>query len=223
MNIVKELPNNTFILENVFDDISIFDDIISDCKKHEDLGNFFARIEILNKKNKDIFGLHKNYNELTNSEKFLFDNSDYIKNDNIIIDRKDCDIKIENSIRDKIVSKVKEALYLIYPPELYGNFSNKYDSIIKYGPGYKMNRHKDNGPLSRTCTAVLYCNTMKPEYAGGEVLFYDDSTNEEIFKYRPNLNELVLFDSYYNKNTIEHSVTEIKNWERYVYRIYFNV
>ena len=150
-------------------------------------------------------------------------NGSTMPRNNIIIDRKDCDIKIENSIRDKIVSKVKEALYLIYPPELYGNFSNKYDSIIKYGPGYKMNRHKDNGPLSRTCTAVLYCNTMKPEYAGGEVLFYDDSTNEEIFKYRPNLNELVLFDSYYNKNTIEHSVTEIKNWERYVYRIYFNV
>ena len=87
-----------------------------------------------------------------------------------------------------------------------------------------MNKHTDAGPIRRTCTAVLYCNTMLSEYEGGETIFYDDFDNTtEVFRYRPNINELVLFDSSFNSDTIHHSVSEIKNWERYVYRVYFNV
>ena len=94
-----------------------------------------------------------------------------------------------------------------------------------------MNLHSDSNPTNpRLCTTTLYLNDMKDEYEGGEIIFYGDITGFEspevveksiIYKHRPQKNQLVVFDSYFNENGIQHSVTEIKNWNRDVLRTYW--
>jgi hypothetical protein len=71
---------------------------------------------------------------------------------------------------------------------------------------------------------------MKDEDEGGEIVFYSDVTESEspeviknniIYTHRPKKNQLIVFDSYFNKMGIQHSVTEIKNWNRHVFRTYW--
>lgn len=220
MELIHSLDNSTFVFQNVLDNLNIFDNIIDECDLAEKNGDFVVRIEILNKKTDKQIGFAKPYKELSDSEKFLFDNIDYIRNDNINTPRLDFDINLSQKIKTTLDKNIKECLNLIYKNEVsIDDIYSDYNSVIKYGNGYKMARHNDGGPNNRFCTAVLYCNTMLPEYIGGNTIFYKN--NEEIFNYKPRINDLIIFDSYYNLDTLEHEVIEIKNWERYVYRVYF--
>jgi hypothetical protein len=63
---------------------------------------------------------------------------------------------------------------------------------------------------------------MKHGDIGGDVLFYDNEQSENIIHtYSAKRNQMVIFDSHFNKPGIPHSVTKIENWNRYVYRVYF--
>lgn len=219
MKVYEDISKKFFIYNNVIDE-SLFDKIFKDINNQIELGNQSIRFSVENKETKKIYNIdQKLYNKFTDYEKEMF-HKKYDANYEIL--RKDCDI----NINDRLEENIMESIYKIIK-DIYGLnvIKIQHASIIQYLPGYLMRIHHDTNPdKPRLCTAVLYCNDMKENDLGGEVIFYDNSEEKNIvYTYTPKRNELIIFDSHFNEVGIRHSVNEIKNWNRYVYRIYFEL
>jgi Rps23 Pro-64 3,4-dihydroxylase Tpa1-like proline 4-hydroxylase len=219
----------TELVTNINSKVYIYDDVISDDMFNSlydniehciDLGNQVVRFSIRDKNTHEIISINqKLYKELTKKEKTQF-NTDYSNDSTYELLRRDCDLQFSylDSINiNSMITNVVSELYNIKSPKI------QYSSGIQYGPGYLMEIHSDEGPANqRLCTAVLYCNDKKDGDIGGDVLFYDNEIDANvIYTYTPKKNQLIIFDSYHNEIGIQHSVTQIENWNRYVYRIYY--
>jgi len=130
--------------------------------------------------------------------------------------------KLRYTINDEILKYIK----LIYNNNIFTIKAHESAFLI-YKENHYMRLHQDGGELEnpRICTSVLYLND-KPENAiGGELVCYDGdyNNNEIIYTYSPKFGDLIIFDSFYNKdeNALLHSVNTIHNWERFTYRVYW--
>jgi Rps23 Pro-64 3,4-dihydroxylase Tpa1-like proline 4-hydroxylase len=103
-------------------------------------------------------------------------------------------------------------------------FHQNISDLFKYEPGNFMGLHADGGAGERLCTSVLYLNTMEEGFEGGEVIFYEGykhrETPIETYRYKPEAGDFIIFASLDNEG-IYHSVTSIKNWNRYAHRVYW--
>jgi hypothetical protein len=166
---------------------------------------------------------------LNEDEEYIWNNFKNIGSKRI--NRKDiespCDRTLLNTT-NKHISVYLESIYT----EHINNFKAEHQDVLTYLPGHIMNIHSDTSsePNLRICTTTLYLNEMKNGDEGGEIVFYGDITgfespevikNNIIYTHRPKKNQLIVFDSYFNKMGIQHSVTEIKNWNRHVFRTYW--
>jgi Rps23 Pro-64 3,4-dihydroxylase Tpa1-like proline 4-hydroxylase len=219
IKIYEDIHKRFFIYDNVIDNHiynSIFNEIHTE--KHNETQN--VRFSIENIKTGERISINqKLYKDLSVVDKKLFDKN-YDNNDEYVLLRRDSDIILSYELRESINTKISDIINDIYKT----NTPNiEYSSIIEYGPGYLMRIHSDSTPHNpRLCTAVLYCNDMIDGDVGGDVLFYDNEDNQQIiYTYKPKKNQLIVFDSEFNKVGIPHSVTKIENWNRYVYRVYY--
>lgn len=226
MELKKQIDNHLFIYKNVFNNESLLDKYIDESKKSLEQGDFSLNLQLKRTKFDDFSahndgGIQNHYENLSDLERFVFFNTKYFNSDYIEIDRKDVDIPLEDHYANQIVDKVKSIIETIYT-DCVGKIHVEYSSVIHYDSHYKMNKHRDSD-TGRICTAILYMNS-KEGGTGGDVIFYDnEDENKEIYRYEPVKNDLVIFDSHFNPLTLPHEVSEIKDWERFVYRIYFSV
>lgn len=130
------------------------------------------------------------------------------------------DISTKYEFRDIINQKIAKYIESIYDE----NIIAKQSGILFYKENHHMIKHRDGGPLDnvRICTSVLYLNDKRENESGGDVICYDENENI-IHTYTPETGDLIIFDSFYNKNekALLHSVNTIQNWERFVYRTYW--
>jgi len=219
MNLKNDIVGRAFIFENVLDQPDVaLNDVIRQCNEQEDSQHFLARMTVRTKDFNFSFELNKEFIECTNVEKFIFSHNDVLDYDKVELLRKDSDFSIDSNLKHKleevILSKVKE----IYS-DIKDEIKVEHSSVIKYGIGYKMDKHRDLGN-NRICTAVLYLNS-KENNNGGDLIFYEEDEVTELCKYSPIKNELVIFDSHFYEDTLAHSVDATVDWERYVFRVYF--
>ena len=219
MDYYYNIGNTTFFYKNIFKDETFLEDVIKECQYSILDEKFFARFGVESTFNKQRININKSYSQYTELEKYIFKNSKNLKNSFITI-RKDVEILISETTRKILDEKITNIVNVLYP-EKAGDIKIEYSSIIGDNDGYMMNKHTDSGN-NRLCTAVFYLNS-KENNSGGDVIFYEgyDKNAKEMFRYSPQKNDLIIFDSFRNESTLEHSVDEIKNWDRYVYRIYF--
>lgn len=130
------------------------------------------------------------------------------------------DISPEYEFRNIINENISEYINSIYEE----NIKPKQSGILFYKENHYMIPHRDGGALDnpRICTSVLYLNSKTENAFGGDVICYDEN-GKVIYTYTPKVGDLVIFDSFYNKHekALLHSVNPIKNWERFVYRTYW--
>lgn len=221
MKIFEDINKQFFIYDNVIDE-TLFTEIFSNINNELAIGNQSVRFSVINHNTNTEFKIYqKQYNKFNELElKMFHTNFDNLSNFELL--RRDCDINLNYSLYTKITENVNQIIKNIYNLE---HVEIEYASVIQYGPGYLMRIHQDSTPHNpRLCTAVLYCNDMTTGDVGGDVIFYDNTINQNIVHtYSPKRNQLVIFDSYFNEWGIPHSVTKIENWNRYVYRIYYKL
>lgn len=229
MKLIKNIDNKLFIFENVLHP-SLIDLLLERCKDNIHQQNFVARFSLIDDSEPiNNISFNKLYTELNDEERIMWNS--FKNSGNKRIGRKDIETPLNDySLHYTINEQLKEYLQIIYGEYLKDYYVQNED-ILTYYPGHLMNLHSDSNPTNpRLCTTTLYLNDMKDEYEGGEIIFYGDITGFEspeeieksiIYKHRPQKNQLVVFDSYFNKNGIQHSVTEIKNWNRDVLRTYW--
>jgi Rps23 Pro-64 3,4-dihydroxylase Tpa1-like proline 4-hydroxylase len=229
MKLIKNIDNKLFIFENVLHP-SLIDLLLERCKNNIHERNFVARFSLIDDSDpNNNTSFNKLFTELNDNEIHTWNN--FKNNGSKRIGRKDIETPLNDySLRYTINEQLKEYLQIIYG-EYLKDYYVQTEDILTYQPGHLMNLHSDSNPNNpRLCTTTLYLNEMKDEYEGGEIIFYDNITGFEspevieksiIYKHRPQKNQLVIFDSYFNENGIQHSVTEIKNWNRDVLRTYW--
>jgi Rps23 Pro-64 3,4-dihydroxylase Tpa1-like proline 4-hydroxylase len=229
MKLIKNIDNKLFIFENVIHESLIYL-LLENSKKNIQSCNYVARFSLIDDVDPtNNISFNKKIDDLTDSERHMW--GSFKNNDNKRIGRKDIESPINDySLRYTIDEQIKD-----YLKTIYGEYVNQYyletEDILTYYPGHLMNLHSDSNPSNpRLCTTTLYLTEMKDEYEGGEILFYGDITgfespeeinNNIIYRHTPQKNQLIVFDSYFNKTGIPHSVTEIKNWNRDVLRTYW--
>jgi len=229
MNLIKNIDNKVFIFENVLEE-SIIDLLLIHNQKNIKENNYVARIGLIDDLDPtNNISFNKSVIDLTDEEKYIWDN---FKNTGTKrINKKDIEIPITDySLLYSIQNPIKDYLRSIYG-DYITEYYNQTTSILTYYPGHLMNVHSDSTPHNpRICTTTLYLNEMKDEFEGGEIIFYGDISGYEsskvienniIYTHRPQRNQLIVFDSYFNKEGIQHSVSEIKNWNRDVFRTYW--
>jgi Rps23 Pro-64 3,4-dihydroxylase Tpa1-like proline 4-hydroxylase len=219
MKLHEDVNKQFFIYDNVIDE-SLFDNILNEIDNQLSAGNQLLRFNVVDKKTNAEFKIHsKTYNECSELETEMF-NLNYDNNTDYELMRRDCDISLSEFLVEQIINHIDPIIKDVYN---VSELEVEYQSVIQYGPGYLMKIHSDSSPTnSRLCTAVLYCNDMKDGDIGGDVLFYDNEQSKNIIHtYSAKRNQMVIFDSHFNKPGIPHSVTKIENWNRYVYRVYF--
>jgi hypothetical protein len=150
------------------------------------------------------------------------DNSIDIKEFPSNIEIPDISYELECVVNKEILKYIK----LIYKNKI-DTIGGTLSGILVYKENHYMGIHRDGGPFEnpRICTSILYLNN-KPENAlGGELICYsgDYINNKIIHTYSPEIGDLIIFDSFYNKNenALLHSVNTIHNWERFIYRTYW--
>lgn len=133
------------------------------------------------------------------------------------------EVHMHNEDREMIDVYYQNILKTIFISNPIRNFKQHIWHLFKYEPGNFMGMHADGGN-ERLCTTVLYLNTMEDGFEGGEVIFYENFENnvekKEIYKYRPEAGDVVVFSSLEDEG-MYHSVSPIKNWNRYAHRIYW--
>jgi Rps23 Pro-64 3,4-dihydroxylase Tpa1-like proline 4-hydroxylase len=220
MKLYEDVNKQFFIYDNVIDE-SLFDSILSEIDNELIKGNQSIRFNTKHIKTDTEFKIHnKMYKECNELEIEMF-NLNYDNNTDYKLLKRDCDVNLSMPMKERITNKIIPIIKDLYNTN---ELEIEYESIIQYGPGYLMEPHVDASPNHpRLCTAVLYCNDMKDGDVGGKVLFYDNETKDKniVYTYQPKRNQMVIFDSHFNKPGIPHSVTKIENWNRYVYRVYF--
>lgn len=154
------------------------------------------------------------YKNMSDKDKFIFSENEkkfFEINYEIFYEKSD----IIDGIHNKIFSIISEIL------EKYMNeniFEYKpISNILLYKDGHHMTKHTDN-MTDRICTSVLYLNENLNEDSGGQVVFYND-IGEAIKIHTPNKNELIIFNGFLKP--IIHSVNKIHNWDRKVFRTYW--
>lgn len=229
MKLIKNINNKVFIFENALNE-SIVDLLLEDCQKHIEEKNFVARFGLVDNENpKNNMSFNKLITNLNKDEEYIWNNFKNIGSKRI--NRKDiespCDRTLLNTA-NKHISVYLESIYINH----INNLKPEHQDVLTYLPGHIMNIHSDTNqePNLRICTTTLYLNEMKDDDEGGEIVFYGDIMevdspevikNNIIYTHRPKKNQLIVFDSYFNKIGIQHSVTEIKNWNRHVFRTYW--
>jgi Rps23 Pro-64 3,4-dihydroxylase Tpa1-like proline 4-hydroxylase len=219
MKLYEDVNKRFFIYDNVIDE-SLFDSILSEIDNELIKGNQSIRFNTKHIKTDTEFKIHnKMYKECNELEIEMF-NLNYDNNTDYKLLKRDCDVSLSEFLVEQIINQIGPIIKDVYN---VSELEIEYQSVIQYGPGYLMKIHSDSSPNnSRLCTAVLYCNDMKDGDIGGDVLFYDNERAKNIVHtYSAKRNQMVIFDSHFNKPGIPHSVTKIENWNRYVYRVYF--
>lgn len=136
------------------------------------------------------------------------------------------DIAPKNEFRTIIDKTILKYINSIYKNEIF-EIKSHQSGILFYKDTHHMGIHRDGGPEEspRICTSVLYLNNKTENGMGGDLVCYsgDHNNAEIIYTYSPEIGDLIIFDSFYNKkeNALLHSVNTIKNWERFVYRTYW--
>jgi Rps23 Pro-64 3,4-dihydroxylase Tpa1-like proline 4-hydroxylase len=229
MNLFKNIDNKVFIFENVLDE-SIIDLLLANSQKNIKEKKFVARFGLKDVATHSGISFNKLITDLNEEELYLWNN--FKNNGSKLISRKDIESTVTDSFLVNIVNeKIKDYLKTIYS-EYIDKYYSQTEDILTYYPGHLMSIHSDGNQStnSRICTTTLYLNKMKDKYEGGEIIFYDNITGFEskdivqkniIYTHRPQRNQLIVFDSYFNKEGIQHSVSEIKNWNRDVFRTYW--
>ncbi len=135
---------------------------------------------------------------------------------------------VSDELRYIINEKILKYIKLIYKNEK--NTIEAHESgVLVYKENHYMGMHRDGGLIEtpRICTSVLYLNNKPENGLGGELICYngDYNSNEIVYTYTPQIGDLIIFDSFYNKmeNALLHSVNTIHNWERFVYRVYWQI
>jgi Rps23 Pro-64 3,4-dihydroxylase Tpa1-like proline 4-hydroxylase len=219
MKLYEDVNKQFFIYDNVIDE-SLFDSILSEIDNELIKGHQSIKFNTKHIKTDTEFKIYnKVYKECNELEIEMF-NLNYDNNTDYELLKRDCDISLSEFLVEQIINQINPIIKDVYN---VSELEVEYQSVIQYGPGYLMKIHSDSSPTnSRLCTAVLYCNDMKDGDIGGDVLFYDNEQSKNIIHtYSAKRNQMVIFDSHFNKPGIPHSVTKIENWNRYVYRVYF--
>lgn len=216
--IYEDVQKRFFIYNNVLEE-SLIDNILSESTEALNKCEHIVRFAVNNKITSERIDLFKPYTELTDYEKQMFHNS-YTNQDTFKLNRRDAELILSHKLSEKIHKIIGDIVKTEYN---INSVNIDFGSVIYYGPEYFMGRHTDGNPSKpRLCTAVLYCNEAKGNELGGDVVFYENCETDTVtYTHKPRRNQLIIFDSL-DSLGIEHEVTEIKNWYRYVYRIYFN-
>ena len=216
--IYEDVQKRFFVYNNVLEE-SLLDNILSESTESLNKGEHIVRFAVNNNVTSEMIDVFKPYTKLTDYEKQMFHKS-YTNDDNFKLNRRDAELTLSYELSEKVHKLIGDIVKTEYNID---TVVVDHGSIIYYGPEYFMRRHADGNPSKpRLCTAVLYCNEAKENELGGDVVFYEDyETNTVTYTHKPLRNQLIIFDSL-DSLGIDHEVTEIKNWYRYVYRIYFN-
>jgi hypothetical protein len=133
------------------------------------------------------------------------------------------DVAPKHDFRNIINTNILEYIKSIYKNDI-DEIKSKQSGIIFYKENHYMTIHRDGGVMDnpRICTSVLNLNNKTENGIGGDVICYDENENI-IHTYTPETGDLIIFDSFYNKHekSLLHSVNAIQNWERFVYRTYW--
>jgi Rps23 Pro-64 3,4-dihydroxylase Tpa1-like proline 4-hydroxylase len=217
--IYEDAQKRFFVYNNVLEE-SLIDSILSESNELLKKNEYIVRFAIKNTVTfETIIDVFKPYAQLTDYEKQMFHKS-YTDEDNFKLTRRDGEVTLSYELSEKVHKLIGDIVKTEYN---INTATADHGSIIYYGPEYFMGRHADGNPNKpRLCTAVLYCNEAKEGEFGGDVLFYENYETDTItYTHKPLRNQLIIFDSLYSLG-IDHEVAEIKNWYRYVYRIYFD-
>ena len=159
----------------------------------------------------------------------IINDANYKINNNIEIKNFPNNIEIpyvSDELRYIINEEILKYIKLIYKNET--DIIEAHESgVLIYKENHYMSIHRDGGPIEspRICTSVLYLNTRPENATGGELICYngDYNNNKIAYTYSPQIGDLIIFDSFYNKNekALLHSVNTIHNWERFIYRTYW--
>jgi Rps23 Pro-64 3,4-dihydroxylase Tpa1-like proline 4-hydroxylase len=135
-------------------------------------------------------------------------------------------ICVDDKLRYIVNNEILKYIKLIYKDDL--DTINAHESaFLIYKENHYMSIHQDGGAIEnpRICTSVLYLNDRPETALGGELICYDGdyNNNEIIYTYSPKIGDLIIFDSFYNKDekALLHSVNTIHDWERFTYRTYW--
>jgi Rps23 Pro-64 3,4-dihydroxylase Tpa1-like proline 4-hydroxylase len=217
--IYEDAQKRFFVYNNVLEE-SLIDSILSESNELLKKNEYIVRFAIKNTVTfETIIDVFKPYAQLTDYEKQMFHKS-YTDENNFKLTRRDVEVTLSYELSEKVHKLIGDIVKTEYN---INTATADHGSIIYYGPEYFMGRHADGNPNKpRVCTAVLYCNEAKEGEFGGDVLFYENYETDTItYTHKPLRNQLIIFDSLYSLG-IDHEVAEIKNWYRYVYRIYFD-
>lgn len=212
MKLKHFIENKVFIYENVFDS-NLINYIIEETESEIKNKNFKIRI------NNVDFNINKMIKELTFEETNIYEKI-FVGSDNKNIE-KYIEVELFNHIRDKINNTISSYIKTIYGIE---DIKTEQNATLIYKNNHYMMPHRDGGSEKgeRLCTSVIYLNDKPQTGNGGDVIFYND-ISDIIYTYTPSKGDLIIFDSFNNKleKAILHSVTQIENWDRWVYRNYW--
>jgi len=213
-----QIENKVFIFENTIDS-KIIDKILELTKIQIEKSDYKIRINAITNSGKISF--NKNINQLNDSEKNIY--KDLLLNSNVLLHENYIDVENNNELREIIDPIIFNYINFLYK-ENNINIRPKEGNVLFYKHEHSMKIHRDGGGLDnlRVCTSTLYLNEKFENAEGGDVIFYNDE-KEIIYKYTPKKGDIIIFDSFNNQseNSILHSVTKVKNWDRYVYRTYW--
>lgn len=175
--------------------------------------------------NDDNFWL-RGYNNNKNFRGNLYKDMD--DNDRAYYDNLESDINTQEKyyeltfVKEKFdeifCNKIFDILKFLYQENI--STINDYkciSNILVYKHNHNMVKHTDNFE-KRICTSVLYLNEIPENGSGGELVLYNDES-KPIQIYQPKFGDLIIFDNF--KHGMIHSVNTIKNWERKVFRTYW--
>jgi Rps23 Pro-64 3,4-dihydroxylase Tpa1-like proline 4-hydroxylase len=215
MELFKNIDNKVFIIKNSIP-TSLLNYLIERVEGGIRNKNAILRY---NKKEQDKQS-SINISDLSEEEYLEF------KNENLFTKGQSKYYQVGMSINDKelIDEYYQNILKDIFISNPNTNFNQHLSDLFKYEPGNFMGLHADGGAGERLCTSVLYLNTMEEGFEGGEVIFYEGYKHGqpeiETYRYKPEAGDFIIFTSLDNQG-IYHSVSSIKNWNRYAHRVYW--
>ena len=115
------------------------------------------------------------------------ENSEIRRDDVVWLDESDEDIARWTEFMDLLRAYLNRRLFL-------GLFSFE-SHLAKYASGAFYKKHKDafHGQSNRILSVVTYLNKEWPKDCGGELVLYDESTDQELKRVSPNLGTMVIF------------------------------
>lgn len=216
MKLFKNIDNRVFIIKNEVP-MNLLNYLIDLTEKNIKIGNAILRYNKKEEYDQEISYIKdisdKEYIEFKNKNLFTVGLSKYYQIGMMPDDKELMDGYYQNILK------------FIYKTDSDLKFKSNDCDLFKYEPGNFMRTHADGGANGqRLCTSVLYLNTMEDVFEGGEVILYESCEKgvgkNEIYKYRPEAGDVIIFSSLEDEG-MYHSVSPIKNWNRYASRIYW--